>query len=267
MPHDPEAFADMVVTTVKAAMAPVLADVKFLQAQIAGWESRWSDIGALRERVAVVEVKTVPVPMEPVARSEGDLAPVLERLAVAEARLTAIGDVRDRLVTIETKASMPMASTPTPDVDLSPIHQRLTAIETTQAIPTAAEIMLTDVKERLTMLEQKSVPDLVGPDLAALRERVAVLEVRPAVPGPAGEPGAPGKDGAAGLSFEGVYQEGRTYEKGHVVAWAGSSWHCNAHTTMKPGDGCSDWSLMVKKGRDGKDGKDAITAPVVKVHA
>lgn len=264
MPHDPNVFADMVVTTVKAAMAPVLGDVKSLQTQVAGWESRWNDLGALRERVAVVEAKSAREP-EPLVRTVDDgLAPVLERVAAAEARLAVLGDLRDRVVTAETKAAMPLA--PAPGVDLSAIHERLTAIETTQAIPTAAEIMLNDVKARLAQLETKSVPDVVGPEMASLRERVAVLEVRPVTPGPIGEPGPPGKDGTAGLSFEGVYQEGQTYEKGHLVTWAGSSWHCNATTTTKPGDGSKDWQLMVKRGRDGRDGQDAPGAvPVVSV--
>lgn len=95
-------------------------------------------------------------------------------------------------------------------------------------------------------------------NLDALRERVATLEARPPVPGPPGEPGPPGKDGqdgTPGLSFEGVYQDGKSYELGHLVTWAGSSWHCNEPTTSKPGDGSKAWTLMVKRGRDGKDGK------------
>lgn len=93
-------------------------------------------------------------------------------------------------------------------------------------------------------------------NLDALRERVATLEARPVVPGPPGEPGPPGKDGqdgTPGLSFEGVYQDGKNYELGHLVTWAGSSWHCNEPTTSKPGDGSKAWTLMVKRGRDGRD--------------
>lgn len=81
-----------------------------------------------------------------------------------------------------------------------------------------------------------------------------------------GTNGLDGKDGAAGLSFEGVHQDGKFYDVGHLVTWAGSSWHCNEPTTTKPGDGSKAWTLMVKRGRDGKDGVDAPGAlPVVKV--
>ena len=95
-------------------------------------------------------------------------------------------------------------------------------------------------------------------DNATLRERIAVLEARPMMPGPAGEPGPPGKDGAdgaPGLAFVGVYQDGKTYDVGHVATWAGSAWHCNEATTTKPGDGSKAWTLMVKRGRDGRDAK------------
>ena len=65
--------------------------------------------------------------------------------------------------------------------------------------------------------------------------------------------------------YRGVWVEGKTYERGDGVTWAGSEWHCNDTTTVKPGDGSRDWTLKVKRGRDGKDGKDAEQPlPVVK---
>jgi len=130
----------------------------------------------------------------------------------------------------------------------------------------------------------------VGP----LRERVAVLETRAPVPGPAG---APGRDGIDGVGFDdlqvehdgaravtvkgvrgdvvkvlgtftlptpiyrGVWTEGRPYEPGDGVTWAGSEWHCLTTTTTKPGDGSKAWTLKVKRGRDGKDGKDGPVGP------
>lgn len=175
------------------------------------------------------------------------LGPVLERLAAAEARLAVVGDVRDRLVAVETKAAQPVVVGP------SPADQ---------------ELAIVNRVEPLTK------------QLAALSERIVAVETRPLVPGPAGKDGADGqngepgpsgkdgvdgKDGAPGLSFEGVYQDGKSYELGHLVTWAGSSWHCNEPTTTKPGDGSKAWTLMVKRGRDGKDGLDASGAlPVVR---
>jgi hypothetical protein len=55
-----EKIAAVIAAGIKAAMAPIVADVKVLQSQIAGWEARWGDIGALRERVAVVESRSKP---------------------------------------------------------------------------------------------------------------------------------------------------------------------------------------------------------------
>lgn len=178
------------------------------------------------------------------------MTPVLERLAAAEARLSVMGDLRDRVVTVETKAAIASPPLEKP-ADLGPLWSQLSVAEV-----------------RLSVLAD------LPKEIAGLRERLAVLETRPAIPGPVGEPGTPGKDGldgkdgAAGLSFEGVYQEGQSYEKGHLVTWGGSSWHCNEPTTSKPGDGSKAWTLMVKRGRDGKDGVNGRDlAPVVKVGA
>jgi hypothetical protein len=182
------------------------------------------------------------------------LAPVLERLSAAEARLSTqpatektLTEIRDRVLVVETKAAIPG------------LEMRADAT------------LVVDVRERLAALEKRLQDESLTKELGALRERVAVVEVRPVVPGPQGEPGPPGKDGyngkdgTAGLSFEGVYQDGKSYDFGQLVTWAGSSWHCNEPTTTKPGDGSKAWTLMVKRGRDGKDGHDAPGAlPVVR---
>lgn len=103
-----------------------------------------------------------------------------------------------------------------------------------------------------------------------------------------GKDGAPGKDGSDGLGFEhmnveqvnertlsfmfrrdaeeaevsvtfpvpiyrGIFKEGTAYERGDMVTWAGSLWHCDKDTGAKPGT--EDWALAAKKGRDGKDVK------------
>jgi len=127
-------------------------------------------------------------------------------------------------------------------------------------------------------------------DSGVLRERVATLEAHAPVPGP---PGPAGRDGADGIGpqqlgvtqrddrsftitaahgdhvteigtarfavdiYRGVWTEGRAYEPGDGVTWAGSEWHCQTTTTTKPGDGSKAWTLKVKRGRDGKDGKGA----------
>ncbi len=132
-------------------------------------------------------------------------------------------------------------------------------------------------------------------EIGTMRERLAVLETRALVPGP---PGPAGRDGVDGVGFDdlgvtqaddrsftitaahgdvvkeigtarfavdlyrGVWIEGRAYEPGDGVTWAGSEWHCTAPTMTKPGDGSKAWTLKVKRGRDGKDGKDGGPGPI-----
>lgn len=54
--------------------------------------------------------------------------------------------------------------------------------------------------------------------------------------------------------YRNVYKDGVEYKGGDVVTWAGSLWICGTDTKEKPGES-KDWTLCVKKGRDGKDGK------------
>jgi len=327
---NPEAFADMVVMTVKAALGPVLADVKSLQTQLAGWESRWNDVGALRERVAVVESKAATeLHHEPVVQPVTDLGPVQERLAAAEARLTLVGDLRDRVIAVETKVAAPSPSDPVvhevrdrvlalesksqPVLEVpADVLSRLSALEARplpQPVTLEKAVDLAPVQERLSRLELQqemkaaeltplstSVTDLTK-DVGAIRERLAVAETRAGVPGPPGQDGEAGADGlgledfsvdfdgertftlkysrgervkTAGaftlpvLIYRGVYAEGKTYQAGDVVSYAGNAWHCKRETTIKPdymGQGPQPkdfWTLMVKEGRAGKDGRDGL---------
>lgn len=110
------------------------------------------------------------------------------------------------------------------------------------------------------------------------------------VVGADGNDGDPGRDGADGLGFDdlsaeydgergivlrfvrgdqikefafsmpvvidrGVWIEGKAYEAGDAVTWAGSVWIAQKATADKP-DGGDGWRLSVKRGRDGKPGKD-----------
>jgi hypothetical protein len=104
-----------------------------------------------------------------------------------------------------------------------------------------------------------------------------------------GKDGEPGKDGADGITPEfmdadfegrtlrlsfgdgeqtksvefqmatpeylGVFKDGETYERGDMVTWAGSTWHCDEPKGLKPGAPESGWTLAVKAGRAGKDAK------------
>ncbi len=50
--------------------------------------------------------------------------------------------------------------------------------------------------------------------------------------------------------YRGVHDKERTYQPGDIVTWNGSGWHCN--TEAKGICGGDNWTLAVKKGRDGK---------------
>lgn len=54
--------------------------------------------------------------------------------------------------------------------------------------------------------------------------------------------------------YRGVFKSEDPYHQGDTVTWAGSLWHCNVNGTKAlPGDGSADWTLAVKKGRDGRE--------------
>lgn len=58
------------------------------------------------------------------------------------------------------------------------------------------------------------------------------------------------------MRYRGVWKRGTTSYAGDVATWAGSAWHCERDTEQEPGNPGStppDWTLMVKRGRDGKD--------------
>lgn len=177
---------------------------------------------------------------------KASLAPVLERLVGGE---QAIKDLRDRFQ------------------DVPAMRDRILALET-KTVPLPAPVELGPSLSDIELLVRQQQEPLIK-ELAALRVQMAVMDARPQMPGPPGEKGEPGRDGIdglpglAGLSFEGVYQEGKAYERGSMVTWGGSMWHCNEPTSSKPQDGVKVWTLAIKRGRDGKDGRDAQTLPVV----
>jgi hypothetical protein len=149
-----------------------------------------------------------------------------------------------------------------------------------EAMEHAVRAALAPVVGRVKALE--TTVATVGP----VKDLIASLEALGPVAGPTGPPGPPGPPGADGLGFDdatveydgertivlkwargdaraeraiklpamlyrGVFAQGKLYERGDVVTWAGSLWHCNADTTTRPGDGAPTWTLAVKRGRDG----------------
>lgn len=236
---------------------------------------------------------------------ETAMGPVLERMAGLEARIGTLADLRDRLVAVETKAAQFVPVNV--DAAVAPLLERLAVAEAKTERIAVAETAVTEL----------------GKDAVALRERVAVAEVRQLVAGPPGQDGINGKDGADGLGFDdlavefdgertlalkflrgeqtktfqvvlpylkyrGIYREGTTYEPGDVMTWAGHAWHCRKTTALSPGlgtkvqngprqgepegqQGKDCWTLMVKRGDNGKDLRDlqptSTSLPVVTVGA
>lgn len=251
-------------------LGPLLERLAVAETKAAAAAGLDSDVAALRQALAVTSARTPEPPV--------DLTPLCERLASAEARLDTLGDLRDRVVVVETKAAAPIA----------PVAPLLTKAEPDH-----------DLRDRVLTLERKH--ELVDANLVPIRERIVALETRAPVPGPPGLNGKDGKDGVNGkdgfgfddlsvgfdgdrtiqLSFvresqrkdfpivlpylrhQGVFTEGKAYETGDVVTWGGSMWHANEPTSTKPGDGSKSWTLVVKRGRDGKDGRDAAALPIV----
>lgn len=79
---------------------------------------------------------------------------------------------------------------------------------------------------------------LHGKRVAALEQRIAELEARPA------------------LKYLGTHAHGKRYSPGECCTHRGSLWHANRTTTATPGES-DDWTLCVKRGSDGKDARDA----------
>jgi hypothetical protein len=278
-----------------AVELPVPVDLSPVLERLAATEARLSVLGDLRDRVVTIETKAAqPIPLPVIAEppSPVDLSPVLERLAASEARLNTIGDMRDRVITVETKMAQPMV---VPTVDLGDVHDRLARLDA--ELKAAQPMDVAPVLEKYEALgtEVNALRERIA--VAETRQMI------PGPMGRDGQPGRDGKDGKDGIDglgyddlallqvdertavakakrglhereigrfvfhhevYRDVYEMGKSYDRGDCVTWGGSEWHCNQTTTSKPGDGSKDWTLKVKRGRDGKDGRDAPSLPIVK---
>jgi hypothetical protein len=88
--------------------------------------------------------------------------------------------------------------------------------------------------EALVELIAQSIHTAIAP----LITRIAVLEARPE------------------LKDAGPWQSGASYRPGDIVSFQGGAWICKA-PTMSQAFNHECFRLLVKRGRDGKDGKDA----------
>lgn len=284
---DTETIADVVASTMHQVLAPILSDVKVLQSQIATWEARWGDLGALRERVAVVEAKAAPVALATIPTGPDET--VLRRLEALEARAPVPGPPGDRGEKGEPGDRGPegVVGLVGPPGDPGPRGEPGPAGARGEPGARGSDGATGAVGERGTdgaagRDGQPGIPGVSGRDGA------------PGERGEKGQDGAPGRDGtleqagleqvdertwrlvradgtpvsgefhAAVVLDRGVYQAGRTYEKGDGVTFGGSFWIAQDATSEKPGDGATRWRLAVKagrEGREGKPGKDGASGP------
>lgn len=275
-------LADVVVSTVHRALAPALAEVKALRMHVAGWETRWADLGALRERVAVVEAtKALPLVETRPAADET----VLLRLTALETNAGTPGrDGKDGLPGekgLDGAMGAPGAPGPIGPAgpagnDGAPGERGAAGVQGPQG--------------------ERGGEGPGGPPGRDGRDGTQGIQGGKGMDGMAGRDGMPGQDGTLenlkvlydgertltfcrkdGTPIEGgpihlpieiwrgVYLEGKTYDQYDTATWGGSEWRCNETTVSKPGDGSKAWTLKVKRGRDGRDGKDAPSLPVVSV--
>lgn len=293
MSLSPQALAGMVATSIKSALSPVLERLAAAEARLSMAGTHEKAVTELRDRLVALETKqAIPAAPDGSVLEMRDRVKALELAGAAPSALdTLLQDVKARVAVLESKQAPTVSNE-----DIAGLRDRLVALETRAQLPDTGAVNLAD---RITAIEGRLQDDTLAKDVGALRERVAVVEVRQAVPGPAGKDG---KDGTDGLGFDdlvaeqtdergftvkairgdrvktigslrfpvqiqrGVYVEGKSYSQGDVVTWGGSQWHCDAETSTKPGEGSKAWTLIVKRGRDGKDGRDAAGAlPVVSI--
>jgi hypothetical protein len=314
--RDLQQLSELVVLAIKAATAPLLERLAAAEQTTRDLQARLLEQASWRDRIVALEVKSgLPVPpgealtdmSDRLMRLEfqvaqvppaADLEPVRQRLAVVESAAPTwdsvareLSAVRERLAVAEVHSTAPPPAAPQEHGDDLRWQTLGVTLQRVESAASGWEAPAAKLDAQLVTLTK---------EVGALRERVAVVEVRPLAPGPPGAPGkdgrdgSDGRDGVDGLGFDdlgvrldgktltmeysrgaavksfpltlpipvwvGVYQEHTTYTKGDLVTWAGSTWHCNEETSTKPGDGSKAWTLMVKRGRDGRDGDAPIVA-------
>ena len=135
------------------------------------------------------------------------------------------------------------------------------ADELANLVEASVRAALAPLAARLLVVEGKAT---------GLEHRIDGLASQRPIPGPQGQPGPPGdkgtdgkdgRDGANGkdgatLAYKGTFQRGASYAAGDLVTHSGSLWHANEDIGLAvPGDGSGGWTLMVKRGADGKDAR------------
>lgn len=299
------AIPERVVALETKAGAVVVPDLGPVAERLAAAETRLSafrdlleDVTELREKLIDIETRT------PTKALWDELSTArlqtLEHQAKQEHVLAKeISELRERLGIVDEKVK---GGAP----DLAPIMERIHAIEmdgSKRAADLMNLSMKAQSFELPDLTEFERGLRVVNGRVDAVEAKTATPGPagRDGEAGKDGKDGAPGKDGVDGVGYDdllveqaddrsftikaargervkvigtarfpvqiqrGVYVEGKEYEPGDVSTYGGAQWHCNEPTKTKPGESKA-WTLIVKRGRDGRDGQDAPGAlPVVKV--
>lgn len=242
-------LAQRVTKAIHSATSPLIDRIATLHDRVIGLEARWSDLNALRERVAVIETTEVPT----ITPERGEIGPPgVNGL-----------DGKDA-----------------PPVNVDEIVARVMAL-----IPLPKDGAKGDPGEP----GRDGAPGLPGRDGLTGPQGETGLDGRTGLNGLSGRDGTLEHiklmfDGERTVTFcfkngdpidggtitfpvqiyRGVYQAGKVYEVGDTVTDGGQLWYCHAPGTVtSPGDASKLWQLCVRKGRDGKDGRDG-DAPMSK---
>jgi hypothetical protein len=80
------------------------------------------------------------------------------------------------------------------------------------------------------------IAEKINAAVAPLRRRIDELENR-----------------TKSFRYIGTWHDGTRYEAGNFITHDGSVWHCNFDTASRPGKDVGAWTLICKRGQDGKD--------------
>jgi hypothetical protein len=117
---------------------------------------------------------------------------------------------------------------------LAPLIARLDALEKKPSVPPPTA--LKPPKEFISAIGR-----LVHDEIKPLDQRITTLEKK-----------------IENFHYCGVHANG-LYHAQNFCTFDGSLWHANVETRQRPGDG-PDWTLVCKRGQNGRDGVDAVPA-------
>lgn len=258
-------MAASVVLAFQTAIKPVMTKVQELADKVIGLEARLADLNALRERVAVIDMKDLSI-VTPERGEKGEK-----------------GDpgTDGASVTVEDVAPLVAAA----------VAKAVSALPPPKEGPPGKDGPKGEKGDR--------GESVVGP------QGLQGIPGRDGIQGPQGEPGPGAMNGLNGrdgklenlkmqfdgqrtvtfafkngepiesgvitfpvMLYQGVYQRGTVYAAGDTVTDGGQLWYCKGDGTITPpGDASKLWQLCVRKGRDGKDSvvPPTTTAPVVRL--